>query len=101
MKISIHNIRAVELCGGLDPAESSLLPLSSDAAAHQNEKGLSLKYTPREGECLPLSLSLEKVQLKRPTVCCCPHRENCAIGGGAPVIVGYKRKATGNLATGL
>lgn len=88
VKISIRNIRVVQQCGGLDPAESSLSPLSSDAAAHQNEKAW-LWSTRLERESL--SLSLERIQLKRPTVCCCPHRENYAIGCGAPVIVVYGR----------
>lgn len=57
------------MCGGLDPAESFLSPSPSDAAAHQNEKGPSLKYTPREGRMSASVSAFRKGPAKRGLLC--------------------------------
>lgn len=51
---------------------------------------------PQEGKCLPLSPSIEKVLIKRPSMDA-PWREQCYRLG----VAGQQEKPTGNLATGL
>lgn len=101
VKISVHNIRAVQQFEALDPAECSPTPLLR-CYAHQNESAW-VWSTCVKGENASVSI-FRKGPVKEAYCVLLPHRENYAIVSQPPLpksIVGQQEKATGNLAIGL
>lgn len=88
VKISIQNIRVVQQCGGLNPAES-FLSLSPQMLLH-----IKMKRSEVHAERGRISVSVSvfrKAPAKEAYCVLLPHSENYAIGCGAPVIVVYGR----------